>query len=462
MHSLHSSDKQSIDTIFALASGAGRVGVSVIRISGPDAHRACRALLGGKLPKARRASVRVIQKPDDGSAIDQALVLRFNAPASFTGEDLVELQLHGSTAVVQAVASALFDLGLRQALAGEFTRRAFDNGRMDLTEAEGLADLIDAESEAQRQQAYRQMDGGLRRIYEDWRSQLLDALAQIEGEIDFPDEQDVPDKLSKAAGPGLDLLIGALSRALEDSQAGERIRHGVDIAIIGPPNAGKSTIINSLVKKEAAIVSDEAGTTRDIVEVPIDIAGVPVRLSDTAGLRETESRIEAEGVRRARVRAESADLRIGVIDISDQSALPDIIDQLSSGDIVVFNKTDLLGGGGDIAINVSRETFTVLQLSSKDASNESGGIERLREALEAIISQRYGVREDAGLTRARHRDCVSRAKEALSNARRNLDIAPELSGEDMRRALHAIKELAGEADIEAVLDRIFSRFCIGK
>jgi tRNA modification GTPase len=198
---------------------------------------------------------------------------------------------------------------LCQAKAGEFTRRAFDNGRMDLTEAEGLADLIDAESEAQRQQAYRQMDGGLRRIYEDWRSQLLDALAAIEGEIDFPDEQDVPDKLSKAAGPGLDLLIGALSKALDDSGAGERIRHGVDVAIIGPPNAGKSTIINSLANKEAAIVSDEAGTTRDIVEVPIDIAGVPVRLSDTAGLRETESRIEAEGVRRARRRAESADLR---------------------------------------------------------------------------------------------------------------------------------------------------------
>ena len=458
MHSLENSDKQSMDTIFALASGSGRAGVSVIRISGPDAHKACRALLGGKLPKARRASLRTVQNPYDGSPIDQALVLRFNGPASFTGEDLVELQLHGSTAVVQAVASALFALGLRQAVAGEFTRRAFDNGRMDLTEAEGLADLIDAESEAQRQQAYRQMDGGLRRIYEDWRSQLLDALAAIEGEIDFPDEQDVPDKLSKAAGPGLDALIGALSKALEDSQAGERIRHGVDIAIIGPPNAGKSTIINSLVKKNAAIVSDEAGTTRDIVEVPIDIAGVPVRLSDTAGLRETESRVEAEGVRRARVRAESADLRIGVIDISDQSALPDIVDQLSRGDIIVFNKTDLVDGV-DAPLNVSRETFTVLQLSAKDGER---GIAALRGALESIIAQRYSVREDAGLTRARHRDCVSRAKEALANARQNLDIAPELSGEDMRRALHAIKELAGEADIDAVLDRIFSRFCIGK
>ena len=458
MHSLENSDKQSMDTIFALASCAGRAGVSVIRISGPDAHKACRALLGGKLPKARRASLRTVKSPDDGSPIDQALVLRFNGPASFTGEDLVELQLHGSTAVVQAVASALFSLGLRQALAGEFTRRAFDNGRMDLTEAEGLADLIDAESEAQRQQAYRQMDGGLRRIYEDWRSQLLDALAAIEGEIDFPDEQDVPDKLSKAAGPGLDLLIDALSKALEDSEAGERIRHGVDVAIIGPPNAGKSTIINSLVKKDAAIVSDEAGTTRDIVEVPIDIAGVPVRLSDTAGLRETESRIEAEGVRRARVRAESADLRVGVIDISDQGPLPDIVDQLSHGDIIVFNKTDLMDGRTPL-LNVSRETFTVLELSAKDSDQ---GVAKLSDALEAIITHRYSVREDAGLTRVRHRDCVSRAKEALSNARQNLDIAPELSGEDMRRALHAIKELAGEADIEVVLDRIFSRFCIGK
>jgi len=279
--------KTQRDTIFALAGGAGRAGVWIIRGSGPSARETLRTLCG-RLPSARRASLQAL-KDGAGEPIDQALVLRFDGPKSFTGEDMAELHVHGSPAVVEKLAGELLSLGLCQALPGEFTRRAFENGRMDLTEAEGLADLIDAETESQRKQAYRQMEGGLRDVYEHWRDQVLDALAQVEGEIDFPDEEDVPDKLAGTAGPGLIALETELRAALDDSHSGERIRHGLDVAIIGAPNAGKSSLINSLSQKQAAIVSSEAGTTRDIVEVSMVMAGLPVRVSDTAGLRETRA-----------------------------------------------------------------------------------------------------------------------------------------------------------------------------
>lgn len=443
------------DTIFAPASGGGRAGVTIIRISGPQTDSVLGACLKGSLPTPRLASLRKLRDPQTGRILDEALVLRFKGPASFTGEDMAELHLHGSPAVVEAVSGVLFSLGLRQAKAGEFTRRAFENGRMDLTEAEGLADLIEAESEGQRVQAYRQMSGGLRSVYEDWRESVLDALAAVEGEIDFPDEEDVPDKLALRAGEGLDNLASALEESLAGSGAGERVRHGLDIAVIGPPNAGKSSLINALSKKEAAIVSDEAGTTRDIVEVNMVIGGLPVRLSDTAGLRDTLNKIEAEGVRRARLRAADADLRIGVVDGSDSNVLPDIEAMLLPGDILVLNKADLRGL---TEADVSRETVSVLSLSAH--SDED--IKRLREQLETVVAERFCVQESAGLTRARHRACAQSCLTAVQRARLNLDAAPELAGEDLRAALHAIKELAGEADIEAVLDRIFSRFCIGK
>ena len=442
------------DTIFALASGGGRAGVSIVRISGPETDDVLRACLGA-LPAYRRASLRIIRNPKTGEAIDQALILRFSGPASFTGEDMAELQLHGSPAVIESVSNLLFGLGLRQAMPGEFTRRAFENGRMDLTEAEGLADLIDSETEAQRAQAFRQMSGGLRDVYSGWRESVLDALAAIEGEIDFPDEEDVPDKLALRAGQGLDDLAISLKRSLDESRAGERIRHGLDIAVIGPPNAGKSSLINALSQKEAAIVSDEAGTTRDIVEVNMVMGSLPVRISDTAGLREAQSKVEAEGVRRARLRAKDADLRIGVLDLTDLSDLNDVIALLSDGDVLVFNKTDLTRSA---LPDVSRETLSIIGLSTQEA----GSTDALRDRLETIISARFSVTQSAGLTRARHRACVQTCLEAVMRARTHLDLAPELAGEDLRAALHGIKELAGEADIEAVLDRIFSRFCIGK
>ncbi len=443
------------DTIFAVASGGGRAGVTIIRISGPAVNSILESCLKGKLPAPRLASLRILRNPVNNEPIDQALILRFVGPASFTGEDMAELHVHGSPAVVQAVSAALFNSGLRQALAGEFTRRAFENGRMDLTEAEGLADLIDSETEAQRVQALRQMSGGLRDVYSKWQDAIMDALAAIEGEIDFPDEEDVPDKLALRAGSELDDLIDALKSSLACSHAGERVRHGLDIAVIGPPNAGKSTLINALSKKEAAIVSDEAGTTRDIVEVNMVIGGLPVRLSDTAGLRVTDNKIEAEGVRRARMRAKDADLRIGMLEGSDTSGRKEIEALLSAGDILVLNKADLKAGAG---FDVSREAFEVMPMSA----HNSVDVDRLYSRMTQIVTERFRVQENAGLTRARHRACVQSCLDSVARARLNLDLAPELAGEDLRSALHAIKELAGEADIEAVLDRIFSRFCIGK
>lgn len=438
------------DTIFALATAQGRAGVAVIRMSGPKARAALRTLTGRKLPKVRQASLRVL-KNQAGERLDAALVLMFAGPASFTGEDMVELHTHGSPAVIEAVSRALYDLGLRQALAGEFTRRAFENGKLDLTEAEGLADLIDAESEGQRRQALRQMGGGLRQVYEGWRRQILDALAMVEGEIDFPDESDVPDALAHRASAGLTNLNAKLQSALDESGRGEKIRSGLDIAIIGAPNAGKSSILNRLARRDAAIVSSEAGTTRDIVEVHLHIAGLPVRISDTAGLRETENLVEAEGVRRAKRRAQDADIRLGVVDLTSENK--DVLGALTVGDFIVYNKADL--GHMKSDKNVSRETFCV-------SAKTGAGFNDLEKALSHAIKDRFATTEQAGLTRSRHVNCVQTAVRAIETAQHNLSVAPELAGADLRQALHAIKELAGEADIEAVLDRVFSQFCIGK
>ncbi len=438
------------DTIFALASASGRAGVAVIRISGPKSTKVLQELTGKKLPVPRMASLRHL-KNADGIKLDEALVFWFVGPKSFSGEDMVELHTHGSTAVIEAVSNTLYDLGLRQAEPGEFTRRAFENGKLDLTEAEGLADLIDAESEGQRKQALRQMEGGLKHVYEGWRSKILDALAMVEGEIDFPDEGDVPEELAHRAVADLTELSEALKEALAKSDRGERVRSGLDIAIIGAPNVGKSSIINRLARRDAAIVSDEAGTTRDIVEVQMHISGIPVRVSDTAGLRETENLIEAEGVRRARLRAQDADLCLGVIDLSSDNS--EVLDTLTVGDFALYNKADL----GDVKIpkNVSRETFLL-------SATTGSGFDELEDALEQEIKSRFSLTEQAGLTRSRHVECVRSALSALENTLANLSIAPELAGADLRVALHAIKELAGESDIEAVLDRVFTQFCIGK
>ena len=441
------------DTIFALSSAQGRAGVSVFRVSGPEAEHVVKILTGRSCPAPRKAVLRLFSR--NNIVIDTGLLLWFPGPKSFTGEDMAEFQVHGSPAVIEAMAGAFLSAGARQAEAGEFTRRGFENDRMDLTEAEAIADLIDAETEGQREQAVRQMRGGLRETYNSWREDLMDALAQIEGEIDFPDEADVPNDLAHAAVPGLQLVIDAMEAALDDSSRGEHIRHGLDIAILGPPNAGKSTLINALSQKDAAIVSPEAGTTRDIVEVHLVMSGLPVRLSDTAGLRETENTIEAEGVKRALKRGDEADIRVGVVDSTDTSQLEAALLNLQAGDILVFNKSDIATTPKPI---IKNDCVHVMTISGKNTEDVAG----LRSKLDELIVERFSVSETAGLTRARHRDCVERAVESLRRAKANVSIAPELAGDDMRAALHAIKELAGETDIEAVLGRIFSRFCVGK
>ncbi len=422
-------------TIFALSTAPGRAGVAVIRLSGPDAEPIARTLSGGAALPARRAVLRKLSRENE--VIDEALVLYFPAPNSFTGEDVVELQCHGSHAVIESLSEALLALGLRQAQAGEFTRRAVENGRMDLTEAEGLMDLIDAQTTGQRRQALQQMDGHLRETYENWRDGLLDALAQVEGEIDFADEADVPDALSHAAWPYLNRVAADIETALKRADRGRAVRTGIDIAIIGAPNAGKSTLLNQLVGRDVAITSPQAGTTRDIVEAHMIIAGMPVTLSDTAGLRDAIDAIEAEGVRRALARAEDAHLRI-LLQRGETVKAP-----VEDGDIVIFN----------VETPNSENEINAL---------EGYGVDDLLTRLEAIIRDRFTGGEPAGLTRARHANCARRALSATQSAQTHLGIAPELVSEDIRAALRAIDELAGRADIEEVFDRIFSQFCVGK
>jgi len=442
------------DTIFALSSAPGRAGVSVFRVSGETAQNVIEIISKKPCPAPRYAALRKLYTTS-AELIDEALVLWMPGPKSFTGEDSAEFQVHGSPSVIEAMARALLELGLRQAEAGEFTRRSFENGNMDLTEAEGLADLIDAETESQRQQALRQMQGGLRDLYEGWRETLLDALAQIEGEIDFPDEDDIPDTLSHKAYPYLSEVIASMRKGLMEADKGEAIRHGVEIAIIGRPNAGKSTLLNALAGREVAIVSSEAGTTRDIVSINTVLSGLAVRLSDTAGLRETDSAIEAEGVKRALSLAAEADMRVAIIDSTDPDSFSELEPQLKDGDVLVYSKSDL---ASVLALNVSRETYSVLSVNSKDMRD----VEALRQRLETEVSRRFSIGDDVGLTRARHKDCVGRGIVALERAVKKLGIAPELAGDDIRTALYAVKELAGETDIESVFDRIFSRFCVGK
>ena len=441
----------SASTIYSLSSAPGRAGVAVFRVSGPKASDIACKLSGRNLPRPRLVSLCRF-KDAKSQEIDEGLLIWMPGPQSFTGEDCAEFQLHGSPAVAEAIASAFLAAGARQAEPGEFTRRAFMNGRLDLTEAEGLADLIDADTQAQRVQALRQMQGGLKARYESWREGLLDALAQIEGEIDFPDESDIPNDLAHKALAPIKDLISDMDAALLNADQGERVRAGVEIAIIGAPNAGKSSLLNNLARRDAAIVTPQAGTTRDIVEIHLVLGGLAVRVSDTAGLRVSEDTIEAEGIRRARHRAEEADIRVLVQDSSFLSN--EGLELIRSGDFVLLNKSDL----GESPSMTSIESVQSFKLSALTGD----GMELFESALSEAVKTRYSPGHDAGLTRARHKDCVLRAKNALSRASNALNIAPELAGDDLRAALQALRELAGETDIEAVFDRIFSRFCVGK
>lgn len=432
-------------TIFALASGAGVSGVAVIRVSGPEAGRAIEALTGRALPAPRQAALRRL---DDlaGREIDQGLVLWFPGPGSFTGEDVAEFQIHGGRAVIQAVLAALGRLpGLAPAEPGAFTRRAFDHGRLDLTQVEGLADLIAAETEAQRIQALRQLDGDLGRLVEDWRQALILCLAHLEAAIDFI-EDDLPDDLIADLRPRVEALAAVISAHLSQARAGERLREGLTVVILGAPNAGKSSLLNRLAGREAAIVSSIAGTTRDPIEVHLDLDGLPVVLVDTAGLREAADEIEREGIRRAEARAARADLKLLLLDATAPETHGPMSGRFDSDTLLIINKADLAAGAGSGALAVSAHT--------------GEGIEALVAAIAEKARQRL-TPGAAALTRERHavalRDC-------LDGLRRFLDAPedPELAAEDLRLAARALGRITGRVDVEDVLDVIFSEFCIGK
>ena len=443
------------DTIFAPATAPGRAAVAVVRLSGPRAGEAL-STLAGRRPAPRRAAVRKL-KDAVGRVLDEALVLWMPGPASYTGEDSAELHLHGGPAVVAGVLEALAGLGLRLAEPGEFTRRAFENGRLDLAQAEGVADLIEAETEAQRRQALDQLDGALGRAREAWRSDLVEALALFEAAVDFPDE-DLPEDVAARARPAIERLLTALKSALEGVERAERVRDGYAIALIGAPNAGKSTLLNALSRREAAIVTATPGTTRDVIEVRLQLAGYKVILADTAGLRDTLDEVEAEGVRRARRRAEAADLRLWVVDGAGVEASP-APDALRPGDLCLVAKADLPVGGAaaQALVEAVAQGLEPHRLSAHRAEDIA--------ALEAVLSQHViaalGSAEPPSATRLRHAALLAEAVQRLESAL-GLSAEPELAAEDVRLAARALDRITGKIGPEDVLDRIFSTFCIGK
>ena len=439
-------------TIYAPATAPGRSGLAVIRLSGPAAGESLRQLTGAPLPEPRKIVRRSINHPITGETLDQGMVAWFPAPHSFTGEEGAELYLHGGRAVLAAVLGALGKLqNLKLAEPGEFTRRAFLNGRLDLTEVEGLADLVAAETEAQRRQAVRQLDGVLGELYGGWSESLTAALARLEAAIDFPDE-DLPANLIVSVTEQVAPVAKAISQHLADGHRGERLREGLSVAILGPPNAGKSSLFNALAKREAAIVSPQEGTTRDVLEVVLDLGGYPVLLADTAGLRRTRNEIEAEGVRRAERRAEDADLRIFVLDaerVAEQ--LPNLLNLKRDQDLVLANKTDLLGDRPLPGVGLPMLPISV---------RSGAGLNELVARIGEIAAQSMDSVGSPALTRARHRSALEEALVALTRSREARD--PELMAEDLRLAVRAIGRITGRVDVEDLLDRIFFEFCIGK
>jgi tRNA modification GTPase len=424
------------DTVFALASGAGRAAIAIFRISGPDSAAAITALCG-TLPLPRRAVVRALRDAD-GELLDRAMVLWLPGPRSYTGEDSAELHVHAGRAVIDAVADALAALGLRPAEPGEFTRRAFLNGKLDLVSAEAVHDLVAAETDAQRRQALRQLDGVLGDLYRDWSDRLRGALARQEALIDFPDE-DLPPEVEADLLASVRSLSQEIAAHLDDRHRGEKLREGLCFAITGAPNVGKSSLLNALAERDVAIVAATPGTTRDAIETRIVLGGVPVTLVDTAGLRDTTDPIEAEGVRRARSRAATADLVLTVIE-AGSSIVSD------TGSLVVANKSDLYPERPSAVLAISALT--------------GAGLPELRARLAA---EAIALTQSSGpppLTRARHRTALLAAARWLADAEDAIE--PELRGEAMRLALRALGSITGQVGVEEILDSIFRQFCIGK
>ncbi|XP_036097789.1 tRNA modification GTPase GTPBP3, mitochondrial [Molossus molossus] len=458
-------------TIFALSSGQGRCGIAVIRTSGPASGHALRSLTAPRdLPRARSACLRRLIDPLSGEPLDRALVLWFPGPQSFTGEDCAEFHVHGGPAVVSGVLQALGRVpGLRPAEAGEFTRRAFAHGKLSLTEVEGLADLIHAETEAQRRQALRQLDGELGDLCCGWAKTLTKALAHVEAYIDFGEDDNLEEGILERVDSQVRELEVALDTHLRDARRGQRLRSGAHVVVTGPPNAGKSSLVNLLSRKPVSIVSPEPGTTRDVLETPVDLAGFPVLLSDTAGLREGKGPVEQEGVRRARERLEQADLILAVLDASDlaspsscnflDTVVTAAMAQSPNGNsqrlLLVLNKSDLLPPGGP---DLGPEVPSHLLLSCLTGEGLDSLLEALRKELAAVCGDPF--RGPPLLTRARHQHHLQGCLDALGHYKQAKDVA--LAAEALRIARGHLTCLTSGGGTEEILDIIFQDFCVGK
>jgi tRNA modification GTPase len=444
----------NMQTIFACATAPVKSGVAIIRISGQNSLSILNSLTGQGSITPRTALLRKIKNPKTNEVIDEAVVLYFSAPNSFTGEDVVEFHIHGSRAVLFEMLEILSTFeNTRLAEPGEFSKRAFDNGKMDLTEAEGLADLIDAETKAQARQAIRQKEGQLGSLYDKWRTELISILANIEAYIDFPDEP-IPDNVVDTVVKQVRGLNSSIGEHLNDNQRGEKLRSGINAVIAGAPNTGKSSLMNCLAKRDVAIVSDIAGTTRDSIEVHLDLGGYPLTLIDTAGIRASEDTIEKEGIKIALAKADNADVNILLF---DATLLPDIdkktLNLANENSIVVINKIDSVA---KIDIPNELDSFSPIQISLK----EQKGIDKLINKLEERTKNLLDTTSDPVITRQRHRSLLIETQNSLKNF--TLDDELEIASENLRQAATSLGKITGHIDIEEILDNIFSNFCIGK
>ena len=436
------------DTIFAMATAPGRASVAICRISGPRTRETV-ARLAGRVPAPRHAQLSRLVDPASGGAIDDGLVLFFQAPRSYTGEDCAELQVHGGAAIARALIGALGSLGLRPAEPGEFSRRAFLNGKLDLAQAEGVADLVEAETEFQRRQALRQLEGQLSRQVEDWRRELIEVGARVEAELDFSDEADVATLITSDIIVRIGRLRGQMRIALSRARSGERLREGLRVVIAGAPNAGKSTLLNALAGRDVAIVSEHPGTTRDALEVHLDLAGYPLIVTDTAGLRESTDPVERIGIDRAIRRAEAADLVLWLIEPGSPAITPP---QVPEG-----TEVWLIGTKCDI------EAPAPLLAKLAVSAATGAGLEQLEIALERFARQKLEIGgEVPALTRERHRQALKQAVQALARSAADPRLPSEIVAEEIRIAQNAVGRIAGRVDVEDVLGEIFGRFCIGK
>ena len=451
------------DTIIALASAHGAAGVAVVRVSGPYTLKLIECLTGLTEPTPRLACYVKFQDPKTDQLLDEGILIYFKGPHSFTGEDVAEFHLHGSKAIVDRMIERSILTGfVRMADHGEYSKRAYLNGKIDLTEAEGIADLVAAETEAQADLALNQMQGGLRLLYEGWAERLTRSLAYMEASIDFSDEDDIEESLMEQSKPALETVLQGVRAHLNDNNRGERLRDGIEIAILGPPNAGKSSLINTLARREAAIVSDIAGTTRDLIEVHLNLGGYPVILIDTAGLHEARDKIEQEGIRRALARADEADLKLLLL-TSDDLFGGDLV----GGDLVADKTLKNLAQSGDtltvlnkIDLNQSAH-LTEIEPDLRMSVETGEGLDHLLQIITEKVKERFETaRRQPFITRRRHRETLEQVRLYLKRAAANH--VQELKAEDVRLAVRALGRLTGRVDVEDLLDVIFRDFCIGK